>query len=185
MPDFSYDICEYNDGWYRYILGASDIGELSYAQTQTYDPGPPPLGDLLIYSTYSSPVYIFDAESTRRGDPTATGNFITAMSYQQSGKDRVYAQTTTTYDEFVTAVRISDLDSAITADDKGLMCGVGDNGQLFLYYSSEVGVEDFTEVNIEATINFDECAVTATNDNIVALSARSGDDLYIGYATYP
>ena len=165
---------------YNYILGASDIDEYSLA---IFDPIT--LG-LYIYSTYTNgPLDLKDAENTRRGDPSMGGNYISATTYETSGKDRVAAQTANSVTGFFSSVPIEDLDADITAADKALICGVGSNGGLFLFYSDVDNGETFTEIELAENINFDECAVTVTDSDVLALSARSGDNIYIGYAAYP
>jgi hypothetical protein len=171
---WSYDVCEYNDAVYNFILGASDVQELSYA---AFDNSLGEMHRYLYYSGYD----VADIEISRR----TTSNAVSAMAFVNAGKNYLFTATFNESLSTTSSVPIEDLDAEITSSDGVVLCGVGSNGGLFLYYGNIDLGEGLTEVSLASGTTFDECAVAATNSGIVAVGARSGDSLYIGYVEYP
>ena len=159
---------------YNYILGASDVEELSYA---AYDATEEEVKTYVSYSGYD----VADIEVTRR----TTTNAVVAMAMVEAGKNYLFAQTYNENLYTTSSVPVADLDTDLTPGGGVLVCGVGSNGGLFLFYGNIDNGEGFTEVELASGTTFDECAVAVTTNDILAIGARSGDSLYIGYAEYP
>jgi len=170
---WSYDVCEYNDVVYNFIFGASDTEELTYA---AFDNS---VGEMTAYLTYSG-YEVADVEVSRR----TTSNAVQVMAYVNAGKNSIFFATFNESLTTTSTVPIEDLDTDITSNDGVVTCGVGSNGGLFLYYANIDLGEGLTEVSLASGTTFDECAVAATGSGVVAVGARSGDTLYIGYAEY-
>jgi hypothetical protein len=84
-----------------------------------------------------------------------------------------------------TSLKTVDGDIALTPDDGSVVCIVASNGDLFISYAYVEDDEPLVTVALDPGVAIDECAIASTNNGVLALAVRSGDDFYIGFAKYP
>lgn len=173
LKDWEGDVCEYNNSIYNFYYGDSVQGTLNYFGYYTSS------GQFQIYSTYTD-TEVTDIEVTR-----STSGYNTIFSYDSSGRSFVFVSTATNSITFGTTLSIADVDITISPSNGSVACGVASNGDLFLYYANIDNGESLTAVSLDPGVAADECAITATDGARIALSVRSGDDFYIGFAEYP
>jgi hypothetical protein len=167
------DICEYND-----FTGSFYIGD-SGAETLRYFAYYAEHSEFQVYNTDTS-IEIADIEVAR----SAT-DYTTALSFDQAGKSYFYFFNTSTSTGTSTSLSMVDLDAATSPSNGSLACAVASNGDLYLYYANIGNNDSITNVALDPGVPVDECAIAATNGAKVAVSVRSGDNFYIGFAEYP
>jgi len=169
-----YDVCEYNDDALYYNLGASDVQLLDIA---SYNASTDTLQTFDSYTDYE----VYDCEVARN-----TSSAVTVFSYSHTGKHFLQADTTASSPAQITSqVPFADVDSHVSPSGGVVICSVANNGDLSLFYGNIDQGESLQEVPLDLGVAVNECAIRSDNDGRLALAARSGDDLYIGFAEYP
>jgi hypothetical protein len=162
-----------NDLTLSFYFSASDVQTMDYAAYYSS------VDEFQIYQSFSG-IEVGDIEVSR----TAT-NYTTMLAFDQGGKSYIFVSTPTHYVNTTTSLKTVDGDIALTPDDGSVVCIVASNGDLFISYAYVEDDEPLVTVALDPGVAIDECAIASTNNGVLALAVRSGDDFYIGFAKYP
>ena len=174
-----YDTCELGDGDNYFYWRAGNSVDLTFDYLGTYDED-----NLMRYYDYSATGFSFtDMEFSRHNSKDLWGRL-----YSYMGVHYIYLYGDIAPTQQVISQQGIDIDVTNSPDGYSLACVVYEDGSMELFYTDDVDsglAPSSVVVNTGLSGSIEECAVTVTENNnsaTLAVAARSGNDIRLGFA---